>query len=118
MCSRLLLLSTQGAYIFLIFSSLLFWEGTYDKKRVFPEKPYEDKRKAKVYGDRAKFAITSLPNPLEFFGYVRTLLLRLLLLPVSRFLHGILIFEIPSNVLCRLPVVIRMQQINLVFRIL
>jgi len=46
------------------------YDGTADKKNVFPDKPYDDKYKAKVFGDRAKFAITSLPNPLEFFGYV------------------------------------------------
>jgi hypothetical protein len=46
------------------------YDGTADKKKVFPDKPNEDPRKAKVYSDRAKFAITKLPNPLEFFGYV------------------------------------------------
>jgi hypothetical protein len=91
--------------LFIVSVSLLsYLKGTYDKKRVFPEKPYEDKRKAKVYGDRAKFAITSLPNPLEFFGYVRALLLRVLFLPLSCSIFGIIYFEIPSNVLCRLPV--------------
>ena len=47
-----------------------YYDGTYDKKNVFPEKPHEDKRKAKVYADRARFAVTSLPSPLAFFGYV------------------------------------------------
>jgi hypothetical protein len=37
---------------------------------VFPSRPYDDKKDAKVYGDRAKYAITKLPNPLEFFGYI------------------------------------------------
>ena len=46
------------------------YDGTYDKKNVFPEIPHENKRKAKVYADRARFAITKLPNPIEFFGYV------------------------------------------------
>jgi len=44
------------------------YDGTTDKENVF--KTHEDKRKAKVYAERAKYAITSLPNPLEFFGYV------------------------------------------------
>lgn len=47
-----------------------YFDGNADRKRVFPEKPYEDKRKARVYADRAKFAITSLPSLLEFFGYI------------------------------------------------
>jgi hypothetical protein len=47
-----------------------YWDGTYDRRNVFPEHPHEDKRKAKVYADRARFAVTKLPNPLEFFGYV------------------------------------------------
>lgn len=46
------------------------YDGTADKKNVFPEKPHEDKKLAKVYQDRARFAITKLPNPIEFFGYV------------------------------------------------
>ena len=44
------------------------FDGTYDKKRVYAT--YEDKRKQRVYSDRKKFAIESLPNPLEFFGYI------------------------------------------------
>jgi len=47
-----------------------YYDGTYDKKRVFPEKPYEDKKKAKLYDDRKRFAIMKLPNLLEFFGYI------------------------------------------------
>lgn len=46
------------------------FDGTADYKRVFPEKPYEDKKKAKLYGDRKRFAITKLPNIIEYFGYV------------------------------------------------
>jgi hypothetical protein len=46
------------------------YDGTYDKKNVFPEHPHENPRKGKVYKDRSRFAITKLPNPLEFFGYV------------------------------------------------
>lgn len=46
------------------------YDGTYDYNKVFPEKPHEDKKKAKIYEARRKFAITKLPNPLEFFGYV------------------------------------------------
>jgi len=47
-----------------------YYDGTYDKKNVFPEKPHEDRRKAKVYADRSRFAVTELPSPLAFFGYV------------------------------------------------
>jgi len=47
-----------------------YFDGTYDKKRVFPEKPYEDKKKAKLYDDRRRFAITKLPGLMEFFGYI------------------------------------------------
>ena len=47
-----------------------YYDGTADKKNVFPEKPYDDKKKAKIYSDRQRFAITKLPNPLEYFGYV------------------------------------------------
>lgn len=47
-----------------------YFDGTADYKRVFPDSPYEDKKKAFVYAERRKFAITTLPNPLEFFGYV------------------------------------------------
>jgi D-alanyl-lipoteichoic acid acyltransferase DltB (MBOAT superfamily) len=45
------------------------YDGTADKKNVL-EKTHEDKKLAKVYQDRARFAITKLPSPLEFFGYV------------------------------------------------
>ena len=44
------------------------YDGTFDKERVFGK--HEDKKKAKVYAARQAFAITSLPNPLEFFGYI------------------------------------------------
>jgi MBOAT, membrane-bound O-acyltransferase family len=46
------------------------YDGTADYKRVFPDTPYTDKKSVKLYGDRQRFAITSLPNPIEFFGYV------------------------------------------------
>ena len=45
-----------------------YFDGTYDKKRVFGE--HSDPKVAKMYADRKRFAITSLPNPLEFYGYV------------------------------------------------
>ena len=45
-----------------------YFDGTYDKKRVFGE--HSDPKVAKTYADRRRFAITSLPNPLEFYGYV------------------------------------------------
>ena len=45
-----------------------YFDGTYDKKRVFRE--HSDPKVAKTYADRRRFAITSLPNPLEFYGYV------------------------------------------------
>ena len=45
-----------------------YFDGTYDKKRVFGE--HSDPKVAKMYADRRRFAITSLPNPLEFYGYV------------------------------------------------
>ena len=47
-----------------------YYDGTADNKNVFPDVPHADKRKAKVYADRKKFAITSLPDPLAFFGYI------------------------------------------------
>lgn len=47
-----------------------YYDGTTDKKNVFPETPHADKKMAKVYSDRKRFAITSLPNPLEYFGYI------------------------------------------------
>ena len=46
------------------------YDGIGDKKNVFPEKPHEDPKKAKIYTDRAKFAIRKLPDPLSFFGYI------------------------------------------------
>ena len=45
-----------------------YFDGTYDRKRVFGE--HSDPKAAKMYADRKRFAITSLPNPLEFYGYV------------------------------------------------
>lgn len=44
------------------------YDGTYDKARVFGS--HDDKKKARIYSDRKKFALQSLPNPLEFFGYI------------------------------------------------
>mmetsp|Transcript_34143 Transcript_34143/g.32569 ORF Transcript_34143/g.32569 Transcript_34143/m.32569 type:complete len:522 (+) Transcript_34143:207-1772(+) len=44
-------------------------DGTADHEKVFSTK-HEDKKKIKMYGDRKKFAITALPNPIEFFGYI------------------------------------------------
>lgn len=46
------------------------YDGTADKANVFPEKPHADKKVAKMYFERQRFAVTKLPNPLEFFGYV------------------------------------------------
>lgn len=46
------------------------YDGTYDKERVFKDYPDDDKKNKKIYGSRKKFAITGLPNPLEFFGYI------------------------------------------------
>lgn len=45
------------------------YDGTYDRKRVFADYP-DDKKKATLYGARKHFAIESLPNPIEFLGYV------------------------------------------------
>jgi len=44
------------------------YDGTYDYKKVFATD--HNPKEAKMYAQRKKFAITSLPNPLEFFGYV------------------------------------------------
>lgn len=46
------------------------YDGTVDYKNVFPDTPYEDKRKAKIYQDRQKVAITKLPSLLEYFGHI------------------------------------------------
>ena len=46
------------------------YDGTYDRKNVFPTTPHTDKKKAKMYADRQQYAIEALPNPREFFGYV------------------------------------------------
>lgn len=47
------------------------YDGTYDFKRVFATyDPINDKKKARVYGDRKKYAIEELPSILEFFGYM------------------------------------------------
>jgi hypothetical protein len=46
-----------------------YYDGTYDKDKVFatPESQGKDVR---MYADRRRFAITKLPNLLEFFGYI------------------------------------------------
>ena len=44
------------------------YDGTYDYERVF--KHTHPDKEAKVFKQRKQFAITSLPNPLEFFGYI------------------------------------------------
>lgn len=46
------------------------YDGTVDRRSVFPAQPYEDARKEKMYSERRKYAVTKLPSPLEFFGYV------------------------------------------------
>jgi lysophospholipid acyltransferase len=46
------------------------YDGTYDRKNVFPDMPHEDPRKDAIYADRRRFAITKLPGLLEFFGYI------------------------------------------------
>lgn len=46
------------------------YDGTVDKARVFPVKPYDDKKKQKLFDERKRFAITSLPNVLAFSGYI------------------------------------------------
>lgn len=43
-------------------------DGTSDWARV--SKVHDDKRVARIYTERKKFAINALPNPLEFLGYV------------------------------------------------
>lgn len=44
------------------------YDGTTDKANVF--RVYDDKRLARLYGERKRFAIEKLPNPLEYFGYI------------------------------------------------
>ena len=44
------------------------YDGTFDKSKVFAS--YDDKKKQRIYSDRRRFAIESLPNPLQFFGYI------------------------------------------------
>jgi len=49
------------------------FDGIADKKKVFAELDPNSKtyrRDKRVYDDRRKFAIESIPNPLEFFGYI------------------------------------------------
>jgi D-alanyl-lipoteichoic acid acyltransferase DltB (MBOAT superfamily) len=45
-----------------------YFDGTADRERVFAT--HEDKKVAKIYDDRKRFAIEKMPNPLEFYGYV------------------------------------------------
>ena len=44
------------------------YDGTYDHEIVFKE--HSDKSLSRMYTDRKHFAITKLPNLLEYFGYV------------------------------------------------
>jgi MBOAT, membrane-bound O-acyltransferase family len=46
------------------------YDGTHDRKNVFPITPHGDSRKEAVYRGRQRYAITELPGPLEFFGYM------------------------------------------------
>jgi len=46
------------------------FDGTYDAARVERGVADADKRKQRVYQARKSFAISSLPTPLEFFGYM------------------------------------------------
>jgi hypothetical protein len=46
-----------------------YFDGTYDHDKVFTHE-HESKGKTKIFAQRRRFAITSLPTPLEFFGYV------------------------------------------------
>lgn len=45
-----------------------YYDGTYDHKNVFNPNPPE--KEARTYADRRKYALTKLPNLLEFLGYV------------------------------------------------
>jgi hypothetical protein len=45
------------------------YDGTYDSAKVFAD-PSTLGKDARMYADRRKFAITRLPNLLEFFGYI------------------------------------------------
>lgn len=45
------------------------YDGTADHANVF-EKTHNDKKVERVYNDRRKYAITKLPNVIEFFGYI------------------------------------------------
>jgi hypothetical protein len=46
------------------------YDGTADRKKVFPATPHTNKKDFKMFDDRRKYAIEKLPNPIEFFGYV------------------------------------------------
>lgn len=47
-----------------------YYDGTSDHSKVFPEKPHADKKEAKLYEERRKYALTELPSLVEFFGFV------------------------------------------------
>jgi hypothetical protein len=46
------------------------YDGTADRQKVFHDSEKFEGSKAKVYKIRKQYAIESLPNPLEFFGYI------------------------------------------------
>ena len=46
------------------------YDGTADHHNVFKSHFHDNKAMAKIYAERKKFAITKLPNLLEYFGYV------------------------------------------------
>ena len=46
------------------------YDGTADHHNVFKLHSHDNKAMAKIYTERKKFAITSLPNLLEYFGYI------------------------------------------------
>jgi lysophospholipid acyltransferase len=46
-----------------------YYDGTYDKEKVFSNN-HENKSEQRQYAEKRKYAITSLPSFLEFFGYV------------------------------------------------
>ncbi len=59
------------------------YDGTADKQNVFHDVPHTDKNLAKICKSRANYAITKLPNPLEFFGYVYEFLFLALYMKLS-----------------------------------
>ena len=44
------------------------YDGTYDRDKVFGE--LKDGKTKKMMEERRKYAVTSLPNPIEYFGYI------------------------------------------------